>query len=137
MIARRFWLSLALAVPVACNKGASADTPPATAGPQLPPGTVQLEPPEMAALSIDTVRERKQRVVATLPAQLLLDEDKTVRVLSPVTGRIRVLDAKPGDDVTAGQPLLHIISSDLAQAESDKLKADAASQASAAELVRS
>jgi membrane fusion protein, heavy metal efflux system len=138
MISRRLWFALALALPfpMACSsKGASADTPPST--PQLPPGTVLLEPPEMAALSVDTVRERKQRVVATLPAQLLLDEDKTVRVLSPVGGRIRTLDAKPGDDVAAGQALLHIISSDLAQAESDKLKADAASLQSTAQLVRS
>src|SRR5579862_4381812 len=111
MISRRFWFGLALALPfpMGCNKGASADTPPAAAGPRLPPGTVQLEPPEMSAISIDTVRERKQRVVATLPAQLLLDEDRTVRVLSPVSGRIRTLDAKPGDDVAAGQALLHII----------------------------
>jgi cobalt-zinc-cadmium efflux system membrane fusion protein len=137
MTARRMWLGLALAVPLACNKGASADTPPAGAGSPLPPGTVQLEPPEMSALSIDTVRERKQRVVATLPAQLLLDEDKTVRVLSPVTGRVRTLDARPGDEVSAGQALLHIVSSDLAQAQSDKEKADAASLASTAQLVRS
>jgi cobalt-zinc-cadmium efflux system membrane fusion protein len=139
MIARRFWFGLALlaALPAGCNKGASADTPATSVGQRLPPGTVQLEPPEMAAISVDTVRERKQRVVATLPAQLLLDEDKTVRVLSPVGGRIRSLDAKPGDDVGAGQALLHIISSDLAQAQSDKLKADAASLASSAQLVRS
>jgi cobalt-zinc-cadmium efflux system membrane fusion protein len=137
MIARRLWLGLALAVPVACNKGASADTPSSSTTPQLPAGTVQLEPPEMSALSIDTVRERKQRVVATLPAQLLLDEDKTVRVLSPVSGRVRSLDARPGDDVSEGQSLLHIVSSDLAQAQSDKAKGDAASLASTAQLVRS
>ena len=137
MIARRLWLGLALAAPVACNKGASADTAASSPPPQLPAGTVVLEPPEMSALSIDTVRERKQRVVATLPAQLLLDEDKTVRVLSPVTGRVRTLDARPGDEVTAGQSLLHIVSSDLAQAQSDKAKADAASLASTAQLVRS
>jgi cobalt-zinc-cadmium efflux system membrane fusion protein len=137
MIARRLWLGLALAAPLACNKGASADTAASSPPPQLPAGTVVLEPPEMSALSIDTVRERKQRVVATLPAQLLLDEDKTVRVLSPVTGRVRTLDARPGDEVSAGQSLLHIVSSDLAQAQSDKAKADAASLASTAQLVRS
>lgn len=137
MIARRLWLVVALTVPLACNKGAAGDTPPASTASPLPPGTVQLEPPEMSALSIDTVRERKQRVVATLPAQLLLDEDKTVRVLSPVTGRVSTLDARPGDEVAAGQALLHIISSDLAQAQSDKAKADAASLASTAQLVRS
>jgi membrane fusion protein, heavy metal efflux system len=137
MSARRLWLIVALAIPMGCNKGASADTPPASTAPALPPGTVQLEPPEMSSLSIDTARERKERVVATLPAQLLLDEDKTVRVLSPVTGRVRTLDARPGDEVTAGQALLHIVSSDLAQAQSDKAKADAASLQSTTQLVRS
>src|SRR5579864_553070 len=137
MTCRHLWLGLALVLPLGCNKGASADTPPSSTTPQLPPGAVQLEPPEMTALTIDTVRERKQRVVATLPAQLLLDEDKTVRVLSPVTGRVRTLDARPGDNVSEGQSLLHIVSSDLAQAQSDKAKGDAASLASTAQLVRS
>jgi membrane fusion protein, heavy metal efflux system len=137
MIRRDYWLCLALLLPLGCGKGAAGDTPPPAGAQPLPPGVVQLEPPEMSAISVDTVKERKQHVVATLPAQLLLDEDKTVRVLSPVSGRIRTLDAKPGDDVAAGQALLHIISSDLAEAESDKLKADAASLASTAQLVRS
>jgi membrane fusion protein, heavy metal efflux system len=122
----------------ACNKGASADTTPASSTTSaLPPGVVQLEPPEMSQISIDTVRVRTQRVVATLPAQLLLDENKTVRVLSPVAGRIRTLDAQPGDIVRAGQALAHIISSDLAQAQSDQEKAVAASLQSSTALVRS
>jgi cobalt-zinc-cadmium efflux system membrane fusion protein len=130
-------LLAAVVVPVACNQHASADTPPTsstTAG--LPPGVVQLEPPEMAQISVDTVRPRTQRVVATLPAQLLLDENKTVRVLSPVAGRIRTLDAQPGDLVRVGQALAHIISSDLAQSQSDQAKAVAASQQSSTALVR-
>jgi membrane fusion protein, heavy metal efflux system len=126
-------LSLA---PLGCNKGASADTPATSTTSSLPPGVVQLEPPEMAQISVDTVRVRTQRVVATLPAQLLLDENKTVRVLSPVAGRIRTLDAQPGDLVRAGQALAHIISSDLAQSQSDRAKAVAASQQSSTALVR-
>jgi membrane fusion protein, heavy metal efflux system len=139
---RRFAAALAAAtlIPLVqgCNKGASADMPatPAAATPALPPGEVQLEPPEMDAITVDTVRVRTQHVVATLPAQLLLNEDKTVRVLPPVTGRISALDAKPGDVVTAGQALAHIVSSDLAQATSDKAKADAATMQSSAALVR-
>jgi membrane fusion protein, heavy metal efflux system len=127
-------LSLA---PLGCNKGASADTPaPSSTTTSLPPGVVQLEPPEMGQISVDTVRVRTQRVVATLPAQLLLDENKTVRVLSPVAGRIRTLDVQPGDLVRAGQALAHIISSDLAQAQSDRSKAVATSQQSSTALVR-
>jgi hypothetical protein len=42
---------------------------------------------------------RRERVVAILPAQVVLDEDHTVRVLSPVAGRVRTLDVP---DVAGG-----------------------------------
>lgn len=129
-------LPLSVLLVTGCDKGASADTPAKPAVPILAPGEVQLEPPEMQSITVDTVRVRTQHVVATLPAQLLLNEDKTVRVLPPVTGRIRVLDAKPGDVVVAGQALAHIVSSDLAQAASDKAKAEAATMQSSSALVR-
>jgi membrane fusion protein, heavy metal efflux system len=89
--------------------------------------------PKLHYLGYDTVRGRTEKVVAVLPAQLMMDEDHTVRVASPVTGRIRRLLAAPGDRVTAGQPLAFIASSDLAQATSDAAKAEAAlTQATAA-----
>ena len=77
---------------------------------------VRMEPrsPKLAFLGYDTVRGRSERVVAVLPAQLVMDEDHTVRVLSPVTGRIGRLLASQGDHVDAGQPLALITSSDLA-----------------------
>ena len=70
--AARLMACLAASVLVACNRGASADTatPPATSASALPPGVVQLEPPEMNQISVDTVRVRSQRVVATLPHRL-------------------------------------------------------------------
>jgi cobalt-zinc-cadmium efflux system membrane fusion protein len=127
---------LSVAAPVGCNKSAGAPATAASTTTALPPGVVQLEPPEMSQITVDTVRVRTQRVVATLPAQLLLNENKTVRVLSPVAGRIRTLDAQPGDIVRAGEALAHIISSDLAQAQSDRDKAIAAGAQSATALVR-
>jgi cobalt-zinc-cadmium efflux system membrane fusion protein len=130
-------IALLCALPVGCTKGASGDAPAAgSTTASLPPGVVQLEPPEMGQITVDTVRVRTQRVVATLPAELLLNENKTVRVLSPVAGRIRTLDAQPGDLVRAGQALAHIISSDLAQAQSDRAKAAAAATQSATAHVR-
>jgi cobalt-zinc-cadmium efflux system membrane fusion protein len=91
----------------------------------------------MAYVSVDTVKTRTERVVATLPAQLVMDEDHTVRVGSPVVGRIRTVDVEPGDRVVRDQPLAHIISSDLALAASDLAKADAAQAQTAATLRRS
>jgi len=86
----------------------------------LPPGS-----PKLASISVDTVRARGEKIVVVLPAQLALDEDHTVRVASPVSGRVRTLDAAPGDRVAAGGALAHIVSSDVAQAQSDLQRASA------------
>lgn len=89
--------------------------------------------PKLAAIGVDTARTTHDHTVAMLPAQVVLDEDHTVRVFSPVTGRIRELLAAPGDRVAAGGSLATITSSDMAQAASDQAKAAAAlAQASAA-----
>ncbi len=94
---------------------------------QPPPGEVWLPPgsPKLASISVDTVHARGEKVVVVLPAQLALDEDHTVRVASPVSGRVRTLDAAPGDRVAAGGALAHIVSSDVAQAQSDLQRASA------------
>ncbi len=103
-----------------------------------PPGEVWFTPgsPQLASISVDTVRERHERVVAVLPAQIVLDEDHTVRVVSPVAGRIQSLDAAAGDPVRAGQALAHLISGDAAQAQSDLAKAEAALAQTSAGLSR-
>jgi cobalt-zinc-cadmium efflux system membrane fusion protein len=65
-----------------------------------------------------------------------MDEDNTVRVLSPLAGRIRTLDAPLGAEVAAGAALAHIASGDMAQAASDLYKARAAAVQSAAAYAR-
>jgi len=115
---------------VACR---TPDDAPAAEPPAGTHGEVRLAPndPKLAYLTLDTVAPRTEKVVAVLPAQLVVDEDHTARIASPVTGRVRTIDVEPGDRVHAGQALAHISSSDVAQAESDLLKAQAAlSQAS-------
>jgi len=101
---------------------------PAAEHPMPPSGEVRLEPndPQLAYLTVDPVAVRTEKVVAVLPAQLVADENHTARIASPVTGRVRTLDVQLGDRVRAGQPLAHIASGDVAQAESDLLKAQAA-----------
>jgi membrane fusion protein, heavy metal efflux system len=108
------------------------------ASPAPPAGEVWIKPgsPQLASITVDTVRARRERVVAVLPAQLVLDEDHTVRVTSPVAGRLRSLDAAAGDRVEAGQALAHLSSSDAAQAQSDLAKAEAALAQVAAALTR-
>ena len=90
-----------------------------------PDGEVRIPPgsPKAASIAIDTVRALTERVIATLPAQIVADEGHTVRVTSPVVGRIVTLSAQPGDRVRAGQPLALVRSADAAQASSEALKA--------------
>ncbi len=86
---------------------------------------IAADSPKLGAIASDSVRTVHDRVVSVLPAQVVLDESRTVRVFSPVTGRIRTLDASAGDVVAVGAPLAHIVSADAAQAASDQIKADA------------
>jgi membrane fusion protein, heavy metal efflux system len=126
-------LGIALMVTGHGRKGDLAATSPVP-----PAGEVWIAPssPQLANIAVDTVRARGERVVAVLPAQLVLDEDHTVRVTSPVAGRVRSLDAAAGDHVAAGQALAHVISSDAAQAQSDLAKAEAALVQVSAALTR-
>ena len=82
------------------------DTELAEAHAAVTPGEVRLSPgsPKLAMIGIDTVRAVSERVIATLPALVVPNEDQTVRVVTPVTGRIEALLAQPGDHVAAGQP---------------------------------
>ena len=102
------------------------------------PGELQLPPrsPKLAMLSIDTVRAVNERVIATLPAVVVPNENQTVHVTSPVVGRIEALLAQPGDHVGAGQPLARIRSSDAAQATSDVAKAASVLSSTRASLAR-
>ena len=112
-----------LALTAACGRAAPVH---AARAPSVP-DEVRLEQGSatLAYVSIDTVRIRQFHPVAVVPGEIVMDEDHTVRIFSPVTGRIRSVDAEPGDPVAAGGALAHIVSGDLAQARSDVLKADA------------
>ncbi len=92
--------------------------------------------PSLQYLAVDTVRTRTERVVAELAAQLVLDEDHTSRISSPVDGRVVSLDVEPGARVAAGQALARIASGDFAQAQSDLARAEAAWRQATAALTR-
>src|ERR1700737_1320976 len=69
-----------------------------------PPGEVRLalNSPKRASITVENVRTRNERVIATLTALVVPDEGHTVRVATPVTGRVITLDAQAGDHVAAG-----------------------------------
>lgn len=61
-----------------------------------------------------------------LPGRVVWNEDRTVRVSSPFSGRVVSIEVKPGDRVTAGQTLAWLSSADYGSAQADQRKAQAA-----------
>lgn len=126
-------LAGALLALAACRKGDEAARPAAASDSVV---AYAAGSPSLQYIGTDTVRTRTEKVVAELAAQLVLDEDHTSRVSSPVDGRVQSLDVEPGARVAAGQPLAHILSGDFAQAESDLARAEAAWRQATAALTR-
>jgi cobalt-zinc-cadmium efflux system membrane fusion protein len=60
----------------------------------------------------------------TLPGRLAWDEDRTVRIQSPFTGRVLRPLVQVGDTVKAGQPLAELASSEFGQTVADTRRAD-------------
>lgn len=130
---RRFAL-VALASCAGCRGGNA----PAEAHAAVPIGEVRIawDSPKRNSIRVEAAQPSTERVIATLPAQVVPDENHTVRVTSPVAGRIVALDVQSGDVVHAGQPLARILSADAAQATADVAKALTARIAAHAALAR-
>ena len=74
---------------------------------------------QWATLTIEPVAMRVFRSEHVTEGKIAVDEDRSTPVLSPYSGRITKLLAKPGDTVTAGQPLFTIEATDMVQAQND------------------
>ena len=81
--------------------------------------------PQLAALKIASIEEALLPVAEPLNGRIAYNEDLTVRVSSPIAGRILSLKAVPGDGVKVGQVLATIDAPDLAAAVADLRKAEA------------
>src|ERR1700730_56069 len=132
IVSRKRCVATATLVLAGCRNVDAAREPPKTGSDSV----IVLTPAKLTSLTIATVRSRSERLVANLAAQLVPNEDRTVRVSSPVTGRVRALAAIPGTVGGPGSPLAHIVSGDLAQAVSDLAKANAVMASAEANLTR-
>ncbi|MFX8922143.1 biotin/lipoyl-binding protein, partial [Acinetobacter baumannii] len=65
------------------------------------------------------------------------NEDRTVRVSSPFSGRVVAIEVKPGDRVNAGQTLAWLSSADYGSAQADARKAHAALELASKNAARS
>jgi len=134
---RPAWALVAAALCVALFGCRGRPAPLGAAAPRAS-GEVSFEPgsPKLDYVRVESVGTRGEQVVAVLPAQVVMDEDHTVRVTSPVVGRVTELPVRAGDHVAGGQVLARIASGDLALAASDLVKAEAAARQASAGLTR-
>jgi len=91
-----------------------------------PANIVRYEPgaAQLSFLKIEPVAEHPQALIDPLNARVAYDEDHTVRVFSPIAGRVTRIDAQPGIRVSQGQPLAWLDAPDFASAVADARKAE-------------
>jgi membrane fusion protein, heavy metal efflux system len=78
---------------------------------------------EWATLTIEPVVQRAFRTEHITEGKIAIDEDRSTPIFSPYAGRVTKLLARPGDSVTAGQPLFTIEATDMVQAQNDFIAA--------------
>lgn len=84
----------------------------------FPAGSAQT-----AALLSEEVEQRREAVLR-FNGRLVWDEDRTVRVFSPLGGRVQSIAARLGDAVGPGQTLAVVAAPDLGAAQSEARKAE-------------
>jgi cobalt-zinc-cadmium efflux system membrane fusion protein len=80
-------------------------------------------PAEWASLVTEPATERTFRAEHVTEGKIAVDEDRSTPVFSPYAGRVTKLLARPGDQVTQGQPLFVIEAADNVQAQNDFIAA--------------
>lgn len=109
----------------ACNQHAPRESVPQA---KVEKGLAVVFPqgsPQLASIvSVPAVGRKIQ--VSRFTGRLVWDEDRTVRVFSPLGGRVTSIAVRPGDTVKAGQPLAEVAAPELgvAQAEASKSNQD-------------
>ena len=78
---------------------------------------------QWATFATASVGQLVFRAEHTTEGKIAVDEDRSTLVYSPYAGRVTKLLAKPGDIVTAGQPLFVVESPDMVQAQNDFITA--------------
>jgi len=79
--------------------------------------------PQLGALASAKAEERHEAVLR-FTGRLVWDEDRTVRIFSPLGGRVQSIAVRLGDQVRAGQALAVIAAPELGSAQSDARKAE-------------
>ncbi len=89
------------------------------------PGIVHFDAgePQLSAIRIEPVNAEPMPTADPVNGRIVFDENATVRISSPLTGRVLRLQAGIGDVVKRGSALLEVDAPELANAEADQQKA--------------
>ena len=104
-----------------CSGPPAPEAPPA---PRVDGEAVLFAPgsPQLAALVTDTAVERPASAVR-LNGRLGWNEERTVRIFTPLAGRVARIQVQPGDSVAQGQVLAVVASPDFGQAQAEARRA--------------
>jgi cobalt-zinc-cadmium efflux system membrane fusion protein len=97
-----------------CNKELKTAGPPT---PTVEGNTVVFAPnaPQISSVLVEPAEPRKL-AITHLTGRLLWNDEKTVRIFTPVAGRVTAIPADLGQSVSVGTPLAEIDSPDFGQA---------------------
>lgn len=115
-------LVLVLGMLAACNKAPPPEAPPE---PRAEGESVIFPSGAGGVKTIQSQVVKLEPIPATqLNGRVTWNEDKTVRVFTPFTGRVERILAQPGQSVAKGQVLAVIASPDFGQAQADQSRAE-------------
>lgn len=122
--APRIFAGLSLAIVIAATGCKHEQKAVETPAPKVEGEKVILreDAPQKTSLSVETAEPRKL-IVTHLTGRLIWDDDATVRIYSPVAGRVTTIQANLGQTVSTEAPLAKIDSPDFGQALADARKA--------------
>lgn len=122
-LSRRLLLALTLAAlfVAGCNQDKKEAAPAATADPLLVTATEMLQ----KQIKVEAAETAAVSEMLRVAGRVDFDEQRVARIGAPVTGRIVELLVNPGENVSQGQPLAQIHSTELSNAQLSYLKARA------------
>jgi cobalt-zinc-cadmium efflux system membrane fusion protein len=96
--------------------------------------TFQATDRQWASLKVEKIENRVFQDAAVTDGKIAIDDELVTPVFSPYTGRVTKLIARPGDNVSRGDPLFAIVATELAQGQNDLISAVAALKTARAQL---
>jgi cobalt-zinc-cadmium efflux system membrane fusion protein len=89
----------------------------------IPYGTFRPTQAQLAGLTIKPVLRRDFPAVTNTEGNIAADDDLTTPVYSPFSGRVTKLEARLGDNVAKGAPLMTVEAQEYVQAQNDLIAA--------------